>query len=108
MYTKEERERYNEDRNRACKRLGITKNQYNWLRRKGEELRKVYENQCNGLYVTELESTQAEMSVGVSIGRYVHSLDLFIYYQTDPRGATIYLDLEPIPENNYTQAVCIY
>ena len=49
-YTKKERERYNDDRARACKRLGITKNQYNWLRRKGEALRKVYEANCNGDY----------------------------------------------------------
>ena len=49
MYTKKERERYNEDRKRTCERLGITKNQYNWLRRKGEALHKIYIDNCNGV-----------------------------------------------------------
>jgi hypothetical protein len=70
MFTKLERERYNEDRERACKRLGITKNQYNWLRRKGEELRKVYENDCNGLYKNEEESNQAERDLIYQINVY--------------------------------------
>jgi len=33
---------------------------------------------------------------------------LYIFFQTDPRGGTIYLDKKPIPYNNYTQAYCIY
>ena len=35
-------------------------------------------------------------------------LRLCVYFQTDPRGATIYLSKDPIPENNYTIASCIY
>lgn len=112
MYTKKERERYNIDRDRACQRLGITKNQYNWLRRKGEELRKVYENDCNGLYKTEEESNLAENRIKMGIWLYRLNNDnikkLKWYYQTDPRGATVYLDTVKIPNNNYTQAVCIY
>jgi hypothetical protein len=109
MFTKLERERYNEDRERACKRLGITKNQYNWLRRKGEELRKVYENNCNGLYKTEADYESVAGALEMLIVNKVEEhLKLFIHFQTDPRGATIYLDTKEIPENNYTQAVCIY
>jgi hypothetical protein len=105
MFTKLERQRYNEDRERACKRLGITKNQYNWLRRKGEELRKTYEDECNGWRGTE----GLEMQLIVKIRDYISSnKKLFVYLQTDPRGATIYLDTKKIPSNNYTQAVCIY
>ena len=110
MFTKQERERYNEDRERACKRLEITKNQYNWLRRKGEELRKIYEDNCNGLYKTEEESDKAERDLIYQINVYKQECEelLYAYFQTDPRGATIYLDREPILENNYTNAVCIY
>ena len=110
MVTKLERERYNQQRKSACKRLGITKNQYNWLRRKGEELRKVYENNCNGLYKTKEEGNQAEKDLIYQINVYKQECEelLYAYYQTDPRGATIYLDTKVIPENNYTQAVCIY
>lgn len=110
MYTKREREIYNENRDRACQRLGITKNQYNWLRRKGEELRKVYENNCNGLYKTEEESDKAERDLIYQINVYKQKFEelLYFYFQTDPRGATIYLDTKEIRDNNYTQAVCIY
>jgi len=49
MFPKQERQRYNEDRERACKRLGITKNQYNWFRRKGKRLHKIYEDYCKDM-----------------------------------------------------------
>ena len=119
MYTVKERQRYNEDRERVCKRLGITKNHYNWFRRKAEELRKVYEAYCNGDYTKEAQldnpKIDAETRYGIDcsqieglINSKAKELNLFAYYQTDPRGASLYLDTKEIPENNYTQANCIY
>ena len=32
--------------------------------------------------------------------------DASYYRQSDPRGASLYIDREPIPDNNYTRAVC--
>jgi len=114
MFTKLERERYNEDRERACKRLGITRNQYNWLRRKGEEYRLACEENCNGTY-TEQQYEVRTKCLENGIYHYLLKQELntkkhqmFVYFQTDPRGATIYLDTKEIPSNNYTQAVCIY
>ena len=111
--TKKERQYYNEQRERTCQRLGITKNQYNWLRRKGEELRKVYENDCNGLYANEDVSRNAEEVLDEKITDYIKyisetQISLFWHYQTDPRGATLYVDTEPIDEYNYTDGCCIY
>lgn len=105
-YTKKEREHYNAYRNRVCQDLGITQNQYNWFRRKGEMLRKIYENNCNGLYKTEQAYFDACLVVENKIDKNIG--DLSYYLQTDPRGASLYLDTKPIPENNYTQANCIY
>ena len=107
MYNKKEREYYNEQRERTCDYLGITKNQYNWLRRKGEELRKIYEDNCNGI-LSELEYETITLKYERLIRDYAGKLKLLVYFQTDPRGATIYLDKQPIPENNYTQARYIY
>lgn len=109
MFNKKEREYYNEQRERSCKRLGITKNQYNWLRRKGEALHKLYEDNCNGT-IDEINYDLKTRVIETSIWCYLHKIDtrLSVYFQTDPRGATIYLDTKEIPENNYTQAVCIY
>jgi len=117
MYNRKEREYYNEQRDRACKRLGITKNQYNWLRRKGEELNKIYTANCNGDYekLAQGGKVDAETMYNMDcttkeglIGMKVKELGLKVFFQTDPRGATIYLDTKEIPSNNYTQAVCIY
>ncbi len=107
MFTKLERQRYNDDRERACKRLGITKNKYNWFRLSGLGLHRVYEDNCNGLLTDTEYETKAE-NLETLIFNKAKELKLFVYFQSDPRGATIYLDTKKIPENNYTQAVCIY
>lgn len=110
-YTKKEREYYNIHRNAVCKTLGITVNQYNYLRRLGELCRKVYENDCNGLYADEFASNDARVKAEVQIVSYFAKQKLYhlnYYLQTDPRGATLYMDTKDIPENNYTSAYCIY
>lgn len=109
-YTKREREYYNQYRSSICDKLNITVNQYNYLRRLGEQLRKVYENNCNGMYKTEEEYDQAERDLIYRINVYKQECTelLYAYFQTDPRGASLYLSLEPIPANNYTIASCIY
>ena len=114
-YTKKEREYYNGYRDRVCERLNITKNNYNWLRRKGTALHTLYEYQCNGEDNNGCGMTQhikswerQEDKLYKEIEKYIGALGLHVYFQTDPRGATIYLDDKEIPDNNYTQASCIY
>lgn len=106
MFTKKEREQYNLYRQRVCSMLNITENKYNWLRRKGVELRKVYEDNCNGLYISEVEFNCLSSKIEGAIEDYIG--ELHCYFQTDPRGASLYLDVKEIPLNNYTQAYCIY
>ena len=114
MYTKKEREFYNQCRDKSCKRLNITVSQYNYLRRKGEALRQVYENNCNGIindYVYDVETRIIEDEIyKYLIKQKINTPNhrIFVYFQTDPRGSTIYLDTEEISESNYNQAVCIY
>lgn len=116
MYNKKEREQYNQHREYVCEALGITKNQYNSFRRDGERLRKHYENDCNGYQdingewdeVATERAGQIEEQIEDRVEEEVKELGLFIYFQKDCRGATIYLDMQPIPENNYTTAYCIY
>ena len=110
-YTLKERKQYNQDRQRTCDRLGITKNQYNWLRRQGEKFHKIYEQECNGELNLSYDNGEYDNFMKPyyqAIDTYIKELGLFVYYQTDPRGATIYVDKKPIPENNYNQASCIY
>jgi hypothetical protein len=108
MYSTKQREYYNHDRDLVCKALGITKNQYNWFRRIGQDLHKVYENDCNGLYQEENEAEHEANRYYGPCDRKVKELGLFIYYQTDPRGVTIYLNTEPMTQSNYNQGHCIY
>lgn len=107
MYNKKEREDYNNRRAYVCEYLGIEKNTYNWFRRVGERLNEIYTANCNG-DLTESEYEYVTDAIYKRVEEYNEGLGLHIYYQTDPRGATIYLDKKPIPENNYTTAYCIY
>lgn len=107
MYTQKQRDYYNINRDRTCAELKITKNDFNWFRRVGNELHRIYELNCNG-EITE-EAYEANTGVLYELAdKKAQNLGLFIFYQTDPRGATIYLDTKEIPENNYNSAHCIY
>lgn len=107
-YTKAEREEYNETRRKNCTRLNITKNQYNWLRRKGQALHKFYEDNCNGVFQAEGDYDKAVDPLYKAVETYVKKLGLHVYFQTDPRGATIYLDKEPLTDSAYNRGTCIY
>ena len=110
MYTKSEREQYNQHRANVCEKLGITKNQYNWFRRYGQKLHTIYENNCNGYESSTAEQAdeREEQVITDAINAECVNLGLTVYYQTDPRGATIYLDKSPIKRESYNNSSCIY
>lgn len=98
-YTVKERQSYNQDRERACARLGITKSQYNWFRRKGNELQRLYEQNCNGEFDSFEDYEQYISPVQDVVNKKAKELNLYVRHQTDPRGASIQLDTEPMPES---------
>lgn len=109
-YNKNEREQYNEHRNNACENLGITKNQYNYLRRFANELSQIDEDSCNG--VIEQDNYEiCESSAMERLSEYIYKIKktyLYAYHQTDPRGASLYLSAEPMNSATYTNGVAIY
>jgi len=105
IYLKNEREEYNARREAVCTELNITKNQYNWLRRNGECLHNIYENACNG-FLTEEAEEKATDRLYAEIDTKAKILGLHIFYQTDPRGATIYASKNAIERNNYNRSGC--
>lgn len=112
MTNKQRMEWYNRDRALACEGLGITIAQYNSFRRVGQVLRNCYENDCNGFEdSTKEEANEREEQVYTDRAMAeAHKLNLEIFLQTDPRGATIYLSKTPIADNNYNRpgVHCIY
>lgn len=108
QYTKKQREEYNHSRALTCANLGIKEHQYNWFRRMGAQLRKLYEDNCNGLHETEEEYENLTTPLYQKAQDKAKSLNLHIYFQTDPRGATVYLDKEPISDTAYNRAHCIF
>lgn len=106
-YTKSQRDYYNAHRQYVLERLGITQNQYNWFRRIGDQLHSLYEQNCNGTIDEQTYEKQEKYWTDKADTKTLE-LGLFIYYQTDPRGSTIYLDNNAIPDNNYSKACCIY
>ena len=102
---------------RGCEKLGITAGQWSYIKRLGTMLRMAYEDSCNGFYdpINGGEDERKarrhekyESQLEARAYKFAGNNGLYIYLQTDPRGATIYLDTEKIPENNYNKAVCIY
>ena len=108
MYNKKERERYNVSRQKTCQRLGITKNEYNLFRRLGGRLHYIYECNCNGDYQTEKEYETAYEGFEGKAKALATKKGLHIFFQTDPRGCSIYLDIKEIADNNYNSAEAIY
>lgn len=109
-YTRTEREHYNKDREITCNRLNITENQYNWLRRKGQLLHKIYEDSCNGIIQSDEEYFELTENIEKEVIAYLKKVNnkLHVFFQTDPRGATIYLSYVTLKDNNYNQGHCIY
>lgn len=109
VYSKKEREQYNRDRMMTCERLQIRELDYNAFRRLGQKLHSLYEDDCNGL-LTEKEYEKDTNVFYEKADKLAKRLNLYIFYQTDPRGATIYLSKDPIADNNYNRlgSECIY
>ena len=100
---------YNQVRkNRGCDKLGITQGQWSYIKRIGTILNNLYTASCNGDGPNGEGYPSRESYYERMASIFAKNNNLYIYFQTDPRGATIYLDKEPIPDNNYTKAVCIY
>jgi hypothetical protein len=118
MTQKQQREYYLEYVKNIVNKLGISKAEFDSFKKWGQTLRGIYERQCNGYLlkpelrdwdkVSEKRDEKLELDYNKVVMNQAKKLGLYVYFQTDPRGATIYLSREPIPENNYTVASCIY
>jgi hypothetical protein len=108
---------YNEQRKqRGCEKLGITSGQWAYIKRVGTMLENLYTNECNGFQDGQgNEDTRATKRNEGNIQHTERLIYMFaghnglhVYLQTDPRGASVYLDKKPIQQNRYTDAVCVY
>ena len=116
--TTKEREYYEAYKTNVCLKLGITRADYAQLRQIGLYLVRIYERQCNGYLnrfdgktwdkVAEERDAKMENTYTQKAELFASTLGLDIYFQTDPRGATIYVDNKPIENQNYNYAQCIY
>lgn len=94
------------------------------LRRAALTLHLWYEHECNGVIQRDEMtgkpywynantgnriSIAADREKGAmnTISRICRQLGLYHYLQTDPRGGTLYVSLEPIAQDNYTRAIFI-
>lgn len=107
-YSKKERERYNEYRERISKEYGLDKNKYNALRRVAGELSEADTNYANGRKnYEEKEYGEREHKKDVNsafaktkaIRKKIK--DLHFYHQGDPRGASLYISKKRLKPENY-------
>jgi hypothetical protein len=107
MTNKQQKEYYQAYKQKVMDSLDMSEDIFNMFRLNGLKLNKIYTDYCNG-DITEKEEDKLEYPIYTKLKSVCQLLGYFIYYQTDPRGATIYLDTKPIPDNNYNSAYCIY
>lgn len=74
----------------------------------GETLRRRYENMCSYQWADTPQYRGATTRLERRIAETAQAAGLYLYIQGDCRGATVYVDMKPIPDNNYTQAHCLY
>lgn len=102
--------------------LRINRKEYKRFLIIGNKLHRFYEFNCNGYIGSEAiysgnkiinEYTEKQYKADTTplykkAKAMAREKGLFIFFQTDPRGATIYLDTKKIEDNRYTDAYCIY
>ena len=69
----------------------------------GKKLNRFYTHSCNGYNSEKYDRLALKWEKEAET--IAQSIKLHIFFQTDPRGGTIYVDNKPIKNNNYTQAV---
>lgn len=100
-HSKKEREHYNKMREMAGKSLGLTKNQYNALRRVSHELSRHGEHEAN-----TGESRSKEMGKAFQKAEKVRKKlggkhSIHFYHQTDPRGVALYASKKRMSRSRY-------
>lgn len=108
IYTKAEKDQYNQHRENVCNNLGITRNGYNMFRRLAERLHQIYEDNCNGEYQEERDYFAVVIPLQDKIDSKANKMGLHTYHQTDPRGASLYLSKEMLTPENYNRGSAIY
>ena len=106
-YSKKEREEYNQRREGTSKELGISKNQYNALRRVSNSLTEHGTSYANGVDRSGKPYTDKQYSkdVGKSFSK-TKALDrkktgIHFYHQTDPRGVALYAGKKRMSQSDY-------
>lgn len=119
-YTKKEREEYNKHRERTSTELGISKNEYNRLRRAAQALhrhdedsamgRTDWRHNSRGVGSKEYSEKAYTKDVGKAFSK-TKALKgrINLYHQQDPRGATLYAGKKRLkPETYHSEGRVIY
>ena len=77
-----------------------------WIR-SAESLRRRYEAQCSYPAADTDKYRNATDRKEAKLIESVEAAGLHGYLQTDPRGATLYVDSKPLYETTYTRGVCV-
>ena len=93
----------------ACDELGISQTEYTFFAGVGNKLNRIYTDECNGKLKEGVYDILTKPIYNFTDNR-AKALGLHIFYQTDPRGATVYLSKKPISDHDYNRmgCFCIY
>lgn len=108
MTDKKRKEMYMDYKAKVMENLDMGEPIFNFFKKQGEKLNKIYTDFCNG-DITLKQEKKLTAPIYKKLDAFAHLLGYSIYYQTDPRGATIYVSKkEVLNDINYTNGVCIY
>ena len=111
-FSKKERESYNQYRDRVSRDSGITKNEYNRLRRVAQGLHRADEDSASGRKDWR-ENPSGRGSKEYSEKEYKKDVNshfaktkalkgkVHLYHQSDPRGASLYIGKKRLNQANY-------
>jgi hypothetical protein len=78
-----------------------------YLAKAGMRLQRRYENECSYEWADTPEYEAGTRRAEERIRKAAAAAGLQVYIQGDPRGAAVYVDYEPIPDNAYNRAFCL-
>lgn len=83
--------------------IGYKEDSYtiNELVKLAKRLRTYYTHSCNGYNYEKYDRLAEKLEIKIKeIAQGVH---LYVYFQTDPRGGTLYVAMKPIDQQTYTR-----
>jgi hypothetical protein len=77
------------------------------LKKLAKRLSTLDTNECNGYYKEGVYDKKVS-AIYFSLDKMARDLKINYYHQSDPRGASLYISIQPLTTSNYNYGLAIY